>query len=146
MLATLLLANVVLTILFQREFTVIVATLPPEMAWDTADVASSLFCLETGLAVTSRVLSSDNLHDNLGFSGGKLTVLGNHSLLDTIIGVREEGSRAQVEEIRLDAAEDSVIEVRHEVQDLCLLRQLDPDRLTGRDLVIELGDPAIKVS
>ena len=51
MLATLLLAKVIVSILLQREFTVVVATLLPEMAWDIADVASSLLGLEASLAV-----------------------------------------------------------------------------------------------
>ena len=146
MLAALLLAKVIVSILLQREFTVVVATLLPEMAWDTADVASSLLGLEASLAVASCLLSADDLHDNLRLSRGELAVLGNHPLFDSVVGVWEEGSGAQVKEIRLNAAEDRVVEVRHEIQDLRLLRQLDPDRLAGRDLIVELGNPAIKIS
>ena len=94
--STLLLAKVIVSVLLQRELVIVMATLLPEMTRCTADMASSLLRFEASLAGSPGVVSSDHFHHDMRLAGGKLTVLRDHTLFDSFIGVREQCSGAQI--------------------------------------------------
>ena len=78
-------------------------------------MATAFLSSKTRFSMSSRVLSSNDLEDGLWLSRGDLTVLCDHTLLDLLVGLRKEGSGAQVHKISLGIAKNAVVKVIHKV-------------------------------
>ena len=110
-----------------------------EMTRNSTNMASILFSFKARLA-------SEDFEDGLRLACGDLAMVGNHALFDLLVGLCEERPRTEVREVRLHIAEDAIFKVIHEVKDLSLLEEFDPDSIASLDLVLKSCNPAVEIA